>query len=64
MLGQETVRNWMSPKVIGVAPDASLREVCQTMASDGVHRVLVVEGRRLLGIVTSFDVVRLLAKEL
>lgn len=61
LLGKERVGDWMSPSVISVAPTATLREVCRSMSRENVHRVLVAREGKLLGIITSFDVVRCLA---
>ncbi len=51
----------MTRELIAVASDQPVREVAQTMVSRGVHRVLVTAGRRLLGIVTTLDLVRAIA---
>lgn len=64
VLGRDTVRDWMSADILSVSPGASLREACELMAGESVHRVLVVEKGKLHGIVTSMDVVRFLAREL
>ena len=64
LLGEALVKDWMNPAVISVAPDAGLKTICETMRREGVHRVLVVEGGRLLGLVSSLDVVRYLARVL
>jgi CBS domain-containing protein len=64
LLGEDLVKDWMTPKVIAVLPSSSLKEVCETMTSEGVHRVLVIEKRKLLGIISSFDVVRCLSQAL
>jgi CBS domain-containing protein len=45
----------MQEVVATVPPTAPLPEVAERMARDRVHRVLVTEGRKLLGIVTSID---------
>lgn len=57
----ETVRDWMSPHVVSVAPDADMGTVCETMVRESIHRVLVVENDRLRGILSTFDIVRFLA---
>jgi CBS domain-containing protein len=51
----------MTSEVKSVPPQATVEEVCRKMAAERVHRLLVMEKRKLLGIVTSFDIVRLLA---
>jgi len=56
-----TVRDIMTRELIAVAGDQPVREVAQTMVSRGVHRVLVTAERRLLGIVTTLDLVRAIA---
>jgi CBS domain-containing protein len=57
------IEDVMIRKWIGVAPDASLQHVAQRMVDDRIHRILVVDGERLLGIITSTDLVRLIAEE-
>lgn len=53
-----TVAEWMSEDVVSVAPGDSVRVVCKRMADRGIHRVLVLEEDKLVGILSSFDVVR------
>jgi CBS domain-containing protein len=60
VLGLETVGEWMTSQVKSVTPRATIEEVCQRMVSERIHRVLVMERKRLLGIITCFDIVRLL----
>lgn len=60
--GPDTVRDWMTPQIISVEPDASLRAVCQLMVKKSVHRLLVVEKGELKGILSTFDIVRHLAQ--
>ncbi len=57
-----TVGDWMNPEVISVRPDCSLPELCRVLVENGIHRVLVMEHGELLGIVTSSDVVRWIAR--
>lgn len=59
-----TVADWMSRKVVHVAPDAALKSVCATLARHSIHRVPVVEGGRVRGIVSALDVVECLARSL
>ena len=60
----QTVREWMNPAVICVAPQASLQEVCRVMARERIHRVFVVEDKRLTGVISTLDVVEYLAHAL
>ncbi len=62
--GTQTVREWMSPAVICVAPQASLKEMCKVMARERIHRVFVVEDQRLKGVISTLDVVEYLARAL
>lgn len=55
------VRDAMRPEVLTCPPDAALREVARTMASEHVHSVVVsggVQGKREWGIVTDMDLMR------
>lgn len=55
------VRDAMRPEVLTCPPDAALREVARTMASEHVHSVVVsggVQGKREWGIVTDMDLIR------
>lgn len=59
-LGERTVEEVMSREVVRVAPDTSVSEVARTLRTQGIHRVLVVDAGKLVGIVSSLDLVRLL----
>ncbi len=61
LLGQDAVQDWMSEDVTAVAPADDLRTVCRTMTENGIHRVLVLENERIVGIITTMDIVRHLA---
>lgn len=56
-----TVAEWMSEDVVSVAPGDSVRVVCKRMSEGGIHRVLVLEEEKLVGILSSFDIVRWIA---
>ena len=60
--GRARVVDWMSPGVTCVAPETTLAAVCRIMLDDDIHRVFVAEGGRLCGVVSTKDVVRLLAE--
>ena len=61
LLGRDTVADWMNPKVIAVTPDTSVSEACTIMAQESIHRVLVMKGKEICGILSTFDVVRYIA---
>jgi CBS domain-containing protein len=58
----DTVADFMTPEVISIAPDATLREVCQLMVREHIHRLPVMEQDRLVGIVSTLDIVRCVAE--
>jgi CBS domain-containing protein len=62
VLGRLRVADWMTPGVIKVAPTATIASACRRMLDDAIHRVFVVEKGRLVGVLSTEDVVRLLAE--
>jgi CBS-domain-containing membrane protein len=57
-----TARDAMTPEVLSVGAGESMYRAARTMAFEGVHQLVVVdEGDRIVGIVTSMDVLRELA---
>lgn len=55
------VRDAMTSHPITVTPDASPRVAARLMLEHGVHRVVVVLGSQPVGLISSFDLVRLVA---
>jgi CBS domain-containing protein len=61
-LMQETsARDIMTPRPYTVAPDEDVREVARQMLYGDVHRLFVVEGERLVGVISTTDMVRAIA---
>jgi CBS domain-containing protein len=58
LLDQHTVEEAMTGDVIAVSPRASVKEAAATMARHGIHRVLVMDGTVLKGIVSALDITR------
>ncbi len=54
------VADVMTDFVLSVSPQTPLLQAVRLMVADGVHRVLVVDGGKLVGILTSMDVMRAL----
>lgn len=54
-LAQKTASDAMVREIISVPPSASLSQVAALMRNQHVHRVLVIDGKALIGIVTTFD---------
>lgn len=57
----KTVRELMNAHVRSMAPDATAESAAKLMLADSIHRLLVMEDGKLVGIVTSFDLLRALA---
>ena len=56
-----TVEDIMTRDVVTVSPDDEVRAVVQHMLDGRLHRVLVARNNELLGIITTFDLLELLA---
>ncbi|NNL86062.1 MAG: CBS domain-containing protein [Myxococcales bacterium] len=61
-MSHEHVSDVMSPPTFVVAPTAPIREVASLLWTNRIHRLPVTEGTRLVGIISSLDLVRLLAE--
>jgi predicted transcriptional regulator len=59
-----TAADCMTTELVIVRPDATIDEIARTMRTQRVHRVLVGEDRVLAGVITTFDLLRVLAGEL
>lgn len=46
-----------------LTPDATARQAAELMQAKGIHRVLVMEAERLVGVVSSLDLARALARQ-
>ncbi|MFO1076390.1 MAG: CBS domain-containing protein [Planctomycetota bacterium] len=51
----------MTPEIESIDPDTSLRQVAKLMVSRRIHRLLVVQKGKLVGIVSTLDVMRAVA---
>jgi CBS domain-containing protein len=58
---ESTAADAMTKTLVMVAPDASIEEVARTMREQRIHRVLVGEHRVLEGVLTTFDLLRVLS---
>ena len=58
---QLRVRDVMSCRLFKVGLDQPLRFVAQTLVENQIHRVLVTDEGRLMGLVSTLDIVRLVA---
>jgi len=46
-----------------LSPDATAREAAELMQKESIHRVVVMEGERLAGVVSTLDITRALARQ-
>lgn len=58
LLDQRTVEEAMTGEVFSLPPEAPVRAAATMMQERGIHRVLVMEGCSLIGIVSALDVAR------
>lgn len=56
-IGTRPVRDAMTRATFSVRPDASLPEAARFLHQAGIHRALVFDGSRLLGLVTTMAIV-------
>ena len=54
------VSDIMTPMIFRVDRDTSLQEVAETMLKGGIHRVFVTRGNKLVGIVTTLDMLKII----
>ncbi len=52
------VRQVMDPHYVAIGPDVPLEEAALVMLQERVNRLLIVEGGRLIGIITASDIFR------
>jgi CBS domain-containing protein len=55
-LAARKVKEIMTPAVLTVTPETTVAETAQLLHKAKLHRALVIEDGRLIGIVTAFDV--------
>jgi CBS domain-containing protein len=58
-----TAADVMTPEVVAVTPETSVTDVARLMRAQHIHRVLVVRDRELVGVVTTFDLLRALTDD-
>jgi CBS domain-containing protein len=57
----DTVRMYVSDDLICIQPDATLHQIAQRLAAEGVGALVVTDGDRVVGIISERDVVRAVA---
>lgn len=61
-IGAKPVRDVMTRATFSVRPDATLPEAARFLHQAGIHRALVFDGGRLLGLVTTMGIVAAVAE--
>jgi len=62
-LQARTVRDIMVTEVVTVGPDTPITEVARTLLTRHLHRVVVTEGAAVRGVISTLDLVRVIADE-
>lgn len=57
------VEDIMNPATYTVSHSTAVPEIARTMVAGRIHKLLVTERKRIVGVVSSLDLVKLLAKE-
>jgi len=57
-LGNVTAGDVMTRELVTVTPDTPVADVAAIMRTQRIHRVLVVRGRELQGVITTFDLLQ------
>ena len=55
----DSIKNIMSPNVISVNLTQKISEIRQLMADEEIHHVPIVSGRKLVGMISSADMMRM-----
>jgi CBS domain-containing protein len=61
LLENTAVRDIMTPRPFTIRPDEDVREAARQMLYGEVHRLFVAEGDRVVGIISTTDIVRAVA---
>jgi CIC family chloride channel protein len=61
LLEQTAVRDIMTPRPFTIAPGEDVREAARQMLYADVHRLFVAEGDKVVGIISTTDIVRAVA---
>ncbi len=57
-----TAEDAMTKALVTVGPDAAVDDIARTMLEHRVHRVLVCDDEALLGVISAFDLLRVLCR--
>lgn len=63
VLAERTVAEVMSRAIFSLSPDTAVAEAASYMLDNEVHRVLVLDGEEMVGVVSTTDLVRAVAEK-
>ena len=55
---QTTVRDLMTPQPLSISPEADISEAARRMLDAGVHRLFVTKDSRVVGVISTTDIMR------
>jgi CBS domain-containing protein len=58
--GEDTVKDIMNAEVFTISADAGLQEIARKMVELNIHRILVDEKKRHIGLISTMDILRAL----
>jgi CBS domain-containing protein len=61
ILGEHTVDEVMTRRIVGLPAETEVGDAARRMLQEHIHRLLVLDGEHLIGLVSATDFVRLLA---
>jgi CBS domain-containing protein len=61
LFDRETVGDWMSTEIKWITPTTSIAQAAKAMVEDAIHRLVVLDGKAICGILTTIDIVRIFA---
>jgi CBS domain-containing protein len=61
VLDETPVRDVMTPTPVTISPEADIREAARRILDADVHRLIVTQGDRMLGIISTTDIIRAVA---
>ncbi|MCB0320444.1 MAG: CBS domain-containing protein, partial [Bdellovibrionales bacterium] len=62
-LEEMTVEEAMNPNVVSVGPDDSVASLAAKMRNNKIHRLIVADDDKVVGVVTTFDLLKLLENQ-
>jgi len=61
-LEEHSIAEVMSRSLVAIGPHASVADAARMMADRGIHRLLVMYDGKLLGVISTMDIVRTVAE--